>query len=188
MDQLFALHMVQRGVGGQAQHLVFTDETQVVRPGGDEGFARAVFEAGAHLDTDARPPFERTDLPDEHARAKPPSEGFEPRAEVRDLNRAAAAPEDRAQDGGIGQVGLRRLVQFLHLDPEGPVVGMVRPRPEQGMKHRIAVEAGQAEPVQAALGIDQPRDGAIADKPEVHQQSSSVSASQRVMSARVSNL
>src|SRR3546814_3968379 len=66
----------------------------------------------------------------------------------------------------VFQIGLLGGDLSLELDGEGAVVRVVIRRAEEGVEDRVAVEARQAPPDDAAVEVDERRHRAVADEAE----------------------
>ena len=59
------------------------------------------------------------------------------------------------------------LLHILQIDGKDTLLGGVSRRTEQGMKHRIAIEPGQAAPDHMRALVDQRGDAAVANQAEI---------------------
>src|SRR5690606_13406529 len=103
----------------------------------------------------------------DHARPEDAPEVIEAGGEVGHFDDATAGiVETRHQNGGIAAVVLLGADEIVQLDVEH-ATPLIRLAVEQPAEDRIAVEAGQAAPHDAASRVDERSEAAVADDSKI---------------------
>src|SRR3546814_18861453 len=125
--------------------------------------AAAVVIGGTDAQADPWVAGQRTQVTHDGRRPEGATELRKARREVGHLDDAIlVVVEAGHQHGGIAAIGLLGALEILELDiVEAALCILVAV--EQAAEHGIAVEAGQAAPPNASLGIDKSAEGAVAD-------------------------
>ena len=160
-------HVRDRGIGVESQRLTRVHEANVVGAVGDVGGARAVVEARAHPDADARRPTGRADPAHQHGGAERAPPRMEPRGEVgHDDAVAFTVLDPRLQNRGVRGVALFGAHRAQEIDGEEARL-RVRVVVDQAAEHRVRVEAREATPHDTRVLVDERAVGAVADDSEV---------------------
>ncbi len=154
-------HIGQRRVGRHPQRHVVADEADMAAAARGLRLRAAPVEARRDRHAHARRALDRADPPHQRQRTEIAAQAEEARREIGDLETVAVAVgQPRAQHRGVRLVPLARFGEVLDLDRE---MARVLARVEQRVEDRIAIEAWQAAPDDAAARIDQRGERAIAD-------------------------
>src|SRR6185312_16438528 len=118
---------------------------------------------------DPRVPRQTPDAAHQHHRAERAAVMLEPRREIGDLDRAALrVGQSRDEHGRVVLVALLDAGLIEDLDgEEAHVLAFAGAVLEQRAEHRIAVEAGEAGPVDLAPLVDERADRPVADQREI---------------------
>jgi hypothetical protein len=144
------------------------NEAQVVAAARHGGHASAPVMARPQDHPYAGRAMQRPDAPDQLRRTKRAPVIGKARREIGDLDALSA----RIEQPGAQYRGARIVVLFTALNieqfhREAAIARQFVARIEQGMEHRVGIEAWQATPHQARTAVDQGADGAIADQRKV---------------------
>ena len=156
--------VTDRRIGGEAQRLRPDQIADMVRA---VGRFRQLFAPVLHGPQDSPDPRIAGDGANDPAkcdRAIHPPLAFISRREIEHFDRAAILRfQPRQQDRRVADVALRGA--YLPFQFEPPNTGILTVAIQQRAEHRIAIDTWHTSPDEAAFGIDQPRNLAIADGP-----------------------